>query len=168
MIPGILARRAWPHALQHSIPGVGAPMQSTTGDPRHQALSLSLTPRAFFSSLNLTLAIALILTLILTRMGASCARVRARPRRSLNGPVYVSMDAFNTPMDTFNASMGLTLYCTNDSMQRAVYFAPLWCQVRMLKQNATPKQKSPHKPMTIGNTTVVSIGDYLLLLRKWY
>ena len=39
-------------------------------------------------------------------------------------------------------------------MERAVYFAPLWCQVGMFKQNATPKRKSPHNPMTIGNTDI--------------
>ena len=36
----------------------------------------------------------------------------------------------------------------------------------MFKQNATPKRKSPHNPMTIGNTNVIPIGDCSLLLKS--
>ena len=53
-------------------------------------------------------------------------------------------------------------------MEWVVYFALLWCQVGMLKQNATPKQNSPHNPMMIGNSNVIPIGDCPLLLRKAY
>ena len=35
------------------------------------------------------------------------------------------------------------------------------CQVGMLKQNATPKRKSPHNPMVIGNTNTSSISEWV-------
>ena len=79
---------------------------------------------------------------------------------------------FRAPMGAFKAgrtpNRGSTLYCTNVSMERVVYFAPLWCQMGMLKQTATTKRKSPHSPMMIGNTNVIPIGDCPLLLRKAY